>query len=47
MKIVLRTENGWSDEIENENEQTCDKCGAVLWIAPHGKKYCNQVHKEN
>lgn len=44
-KIVLRLKEGWSETVNNKSRTLCDKCGAKLWVAPHGKKYCDEVHE--
>ena len=46
MKISLRLVDGWSPRVENKGKETCDVCGAKLWIGP-GKKnfYCDEVHE--
>jgi hypothetical protein len=43
MKISLRLQNGWA-EFENVDEERCDIDGTRLWIAPHGRVCCDQIH---
>lgn len=55
MKIILRTENGWSAPVElNERNArfvegkaifACTRCGDPLYMAPSGQAYCDSVHK--
>jgi hypothetical protein len=44
LKIFLRLTNGWSDPVENIDEECCDIDGAMLWIGPGGQVYCDLVH---
>lgn len=45
--IALRTVDGWLMKQENKSKTHCDCCNAKLWVAPHGMKYCDEVHDEN
>jgi len=51
MKLVAkRLTNGWTEYQRNNNKNTCDDCGAKLWVAPDGKSlYCDnqsELHEE-
>ncbi len=47
MQIYLRIPKGWSKPVINRGEQTCDLCGARLWIDPGDRLYCDQEHDPN
>ena len=44
MEIYLRIPKGWSKPVLNQGKETCDVCGARLWIGPGGVIYCDQHH---
>ena len=44
MEIYLRTSKGWSRPVPNRSRDTCDWCGARLWIGPGHQIYCDQHH---
>jgi len=30
--------------VANRSRETCDACGAKLWIGPGSQIYCDQIH---
>jgi hypothetical protein len=44
MEIYLRIPKGWSKPVDNRGQETCDLCGAKLWIGPGNQIYCDQHH---
>jgi hypothetical protein len=44
MEIYLRIPKGWSKPVPNRSQETCDLCGAKLWIGPGNQIYCDQEH---
>ena len=44
MKIYLRIPKGWSHKVLNRGKETCDLCGAKLWVDPGNRPYCEQEH---
>jgi hypothetical protein len=44
MQIYLRISKGCSKPVENRGVETCDLCGAKLWIGPGNQIYCDQLH---
>ena len=44
MQIYLRIAKGWSRPVTNQSPETCDGCGAKLWIGPGNQIYCDQIH---
>lgn len=50
LTIAKRLPGGWTPYQPNESKETCDDCGAALWVAPDGKTlYCDKIstkHKE-
>jgi len=45
MQIYLRIMKGWSRPVPNQGRETCDLCGAKLWIGPDNLIYCDQHHR--
>ena len=44
MEVYLRISKGWSRPVANRSRETCDACGAKLWIGPGSQIYCDQIH---
>jgi len=44
MQVYLRIPKGWSKPVENPSQETCDLCGAKLWIGPGKQIYCDRLH---
>ena len=44
MNTFLRIPKGWSKPVPNQSPETCDLCGAKLWIGPGNQIYCDLEH---